>query len=179
MLDAQVLDYIKVDDFQGTESLQGNETRARVVEALKITSHTLQANRSKEGTIVTVKDLINLPREVGSPLNGSGRSAMVFGVAVTHTSCISVSMPCLPSAPLLGKHILQCAQDVEVSSAPILAEIGSSINFSLPGIGQTVVCAHAELPDAVHQLRAGAGAGAEGLPQRSPAAGGPCSALRL
>ena len=64
MTAAQVLDYIKVDDFQGTESLQGNETRARVVEALKITSHTLQANRSKEGTIVTVKDLINLPREV-------------------------------------------------------------------------------------------------------------------
>ena len=61
---AQVLDYIKVDDFQGTESLQGNETRARVVEALKITSHTLQATRSEEGTIVTVKDLINLPREV-------------------------------------------------------------------------------------------------------------------
>ena len=58
-----MLDYIKVDDFQGTESLQGNETRARVVEALKITSHTLQAQRSQEGTIVTVKDLINLPRE--------------------------------------------------------------------------------------------------------------------
>lgn len=66
MAAAQVLDYIKVDDFEGTESLQGNETRARVVEALKITSHTLQANRSKEGTIVTVKDLINLPREVSS-----------------------------------------------------------------------------------------------------------------
>ena len=66
MATAQVLDYIKVDDFEGTESLQGNETRARVVEALKITSHTLQANRSKEGTIVTVKDLINLPREVSS-----------------------------------------------------------------------------------------------------------------
>ena len=65
-----MLDYIKADDFQGTESLQGNETRARVVEALKITSHTLQANRSKEGTIVTVKDLINLPREV----SGCGRS---------------------------------------------------------------------------------------------------------
>jgi len=62
----QVLDYIKVDDFQGAESLQGNETRARVVEALKIISHTLQANRSQEGTIVTVKDLINLPREVSS-----------------------------------------------------------------------------------------------------------------
>lgn len=61
----QVLDYIKVDDFQGTEALQGVETRARVVESLKITSHTLQANRSQEGTIVTVKDLINLPREVG------------------------------------------------------------------------------------------------------------------
>ena len=60
---AQVLDYIKVDDFQGAESLQGHETRARVVEALKITSHTLQAQRSQEGTIVTVKDLINLPRE--------------------------------------------------------------------------------------------------------------------
>ena len=62
----QVLDYIKVDDFQGAETLQGNETRARVVEALKIISHTLQANRSQEGTIVTVKDLINLPREVSS-----------------------------------------------------------------------------------------------------------------
>ncbi len=61
---AQVLDNIKVDDFQGTDSLQGNETRARVVEALRITSHTLQATRSEEGTIVTVKDLINLPREV-------------------------------------------------------------------------------------------------------------------
>ncbi|CAK0779114.1 hypothetical protein CVIRNUC_004698 [Coccomyxa viridis] len=59
----KVLDYIKVDDFQGAESLQGHETRARVVEALKITSHTLQAQRSQEGTIVTVKDLINLPRE--------------------------------------------------------------------------------------------------------------------
>ena len=75
MAAAQVLDYIKVDDFQGTESLQGNETRARVVEALKITSHTLQANRSKEGTIVTVKDLINLPREVGVLSNLSLRKA--------------------------------------------------------------------------------------------------------
>ena len=65
----QVLDYIKVDDFQGAETLQGNETRARVVEALKIISHTLQANRSQEGTIVTVKDLINLPREVSSHLS--------------------------------------------------------------------------------------------------------------
>ena len=71
-----MLDYIKVDDFQGTESLQGNETRARVVEALKITSHTLQANRSKEGTIVTVKDLINLPREVSCQVTSVGPSTL-------------------------------------------------------------------------------------------------------
>lgn len=91
MAAAQVLDYIKVDDFQGTESLQGNETRARVVEALKITSHTLQANRSKEGTIVTVKDLINLPREVGSFQNTFMPTPLMFGVADAHANCV----PCL------------------------------------------------------------------------------------
>ena len=79
---AQVLDYIKVDDFQGAESLQGHETRARVVEALKITSHTLQAQRSQEGTIVTVKDLINLPREA-SPRTPSP----------SHRTCCSVIVP--------------------------------------------------------------------------------------
>ena len=87
MAAAQVLDYIKVDDFQGAESLQGNETRARVVEALKITSHTLQANRSKEGTIVTVKDLINLPREVGNFRNAFVDTPLRLGIAATHANC--------------------------------------------------------------------------------------------
>lgn len=61
----QVLEYIKVEDFEGADAavLQGPDGRARC-EALRLTSHMLQANRSQEGTIVTVKDLINLPREV-------------------------------------------------------------------------------------------------------------------
>ena len=92
---AQVLDYIKVDDFQGAESLQGHETRARVVEALKITSHTLQAQRSQEGTIVTVKDLINLPREA-SPRTPSRsvhicRSVIVSVFCALHWQYLAVS----------------------------------------------------------------------------------------
>ena len=61
----QVVEYIKVEDFEGADAaaLQGPDGRARC-EALRLTSHMLQANRSQEGTIVTVKDLINLPREV-------------------------------------------------------------------------------------------------------------------
>ena len=91
----QVLDYIKVDDFQGAESLQGHETRARVVEALKITSHTLQAQRSQEGTIVTVKDLINLPREA-SPTHCSH--------AAIHT-CHSIIVSCCPMLPCIGENL--------------------------------------------------------------------------
>lgn len=61
----QVLEYIRVEDFEGADAaaLQGPDGRARC-EALRLTSHMLQANRSQEGTIVTVKDLINLPRQV-------------------------------------------------------------------------------------------------------------------
>ncbi|BDA44030.1 hypothetical protein COCOBI_05-2140 [Coccomyxa sp. Obi] len=60
----KVLEYIKVEDFEGADAaaLQGPDGRARC-EALRLTSHMLQANRSQKGTIVTVKDLINLPRE--------------------------------------------------------------------------------------------------------------------
>ncbi|CAL8470015.1 g9557 [Coccomyxa elongata] len=60
----KVLEYIKVEDFEGADAaaLQGPDGRARC-EALRLTSHMLQANRSQEGTIVTVKDLINLPRQ--------------------------------------------------------------------------------------------------------------------
>lgn len=63
----QVLEYLKLEDFEGADAaaLQGPDGRARC-ESLRLTSHMLQATRSQEGTIVTVKDLINLPREVHS-----------------------------------------------------------------------------------------------------------------
>ena len=63
----QVLEYIKLEDFEGADAaaLQGPDGRARC-ESLRLTSHMLQVTRSQEGTIVTVKDLINLPREVHS-----------------------------------------------------------------------------------------------------------------
>ena len=67
----------------------------RVVEALKITSHTLQAQRSQEGTIVTVKDLINLPREA-SPRTPSRsvhmcRSVIVSVFCALHWQYLAVS----------------------------------------------------------------------------------------
>ncbi len=60
-----MLEYIKLEDFEGADAaaLQGPDGRSRC-EALRLNSHMLQATRSQEGTIVTVKDLINLPREV-------------------------------------------------------------------------------------------------------------------
>lgn len=81
----QVAEYIKVEDFDGAESaaaLAGPEGAART-EALRLVSYMLQANRSQEGTIVTVKDIINLPREVGAP------SAMISLPLASASSCLS------------------------------------------------------------------------------------------
>lgn len=62
-------EFIKAEDFQDageTLAARGSEDGHLRLEGLRIVSHALQP-KSPQGTVVTVRDLINLPNEVRVP----------------------------------------------------------------------------------------------------------------
>lgn len=59
-------EYINLEDFQNGGEVAGTRSEDGKVslEGLRMVSHSLQHGKAPHGTIVTVRDLINLPKEV-------------------------------------------------------------------------------------------------------------------
>jgi hypothetical protein len=54
-----------MEDFQNGDSMAArSEESPAKLEGLRLLSHTVQAGKAPQGTVVTVRELINLPKEV-------------------------------------------------------------------------------------------------------------------